>query len=449
MVFILLALSFVEGLITFLSPNELRTTVLEYAIPVFTRVETFQKYGKLTFGVIKNCEIDGNFRQEDVVVAFSDDIGNCDLYNISSSVKRQNGGAFLAIRGDNENENEWEKEIYENGSNQDNTYGTFLGFALEIYCLVLFKAESLLKSYKDKSTIWITYSYKPIPSTYSPFLEYGVSSKFIKNEAFFYELENLGDDTILNAKNLDLYLDYDFIVDINSDQLYDLYSKDKDCAVVELDSKRGVAYCSNSTDEMTGKEALTVLTVLMNYYYSIPCGESIDGFVNFLSEVFLTCNRVYTTECMVETLFKFQIEPNLNYNILYLRARKPSYYNYYYSINGVNIYNPGSMKIAYSFGNQYFADESKVYLDTCNDGCYYKYLYDSICTDSCNTTSCNYGNLQCLQENNCFRFMLGDGYCNSVCPSDPDCSSEKSNDNDGYYFLLLIIIVPIIGVILL
>lgn len=168
-----------------------------------------------------------------------------------------------------------------------------------------------------------------------------------------------------------------------------------------------------------------------------------------MSQVFLTCNRVYTTECMIESLIKFNVEPNLDYNILYLRARKSNYYKYFYSINGVNLYNPGSMIAAYSAGSHYFADESKGYLDECNDGCYYKYLYDSTCTKSCNTTSCSYGNLQCLQENNCFGFMLGDGYCNSVCPSDPDCQSEESNDNGGYYFLLIIIIIPIIGIILL
>lgn len=46
--------------------------------------------------------------------------------------------------------------------------------------------------------------------------------------------------------------------------------------------------------------------------------------------------------------------------------------------------------------------------------------------------------MNCLQSDNCYTFMLGDGNCNDFCSSDPDCPSPKSVH-------VAAIIVPIIG----
>lgn len=75
------------------------------------------------------------------------------------------------------------------------------------------------------------------------------------------------------------------------------------------------------------------------------------------------------------------------------------------------------------------------------------YAHYHVCSLSCNVSNCNYDNLMCLQENNCYFFMLGDGNCNSACPSDPDCSTDDSND--GNYYLIIVILIPILGGILM
>ncbi|OMJ71836.1 hypothetical protein SteCoe_29846 [Stentor coeruleus] len=108
------------------------------------------------------------------------------------------------------------------------------------------------------------------------------------------------------------------------------------------------------------------------------------------------------------------------------------------------------MENFYIISNKNKSQYCKFYVDECDSGCSYEDLLDLQCSKKCNTTLCGYDNLNCLRTNECFNFMLGDGYCNSMCPSDPDCSYIENNNDSDYYLLIIAIVIPIIcGVLLI
>lgn len=188
MILFFLPIYLIEGLVTFLSPDELRNITLNYITPIFTKVEHLQNYGKLIFAKVENCEVRGEFSKDNVVVTFTSDIGECNLYTIASSVEAHNRGAYLAITsddyGDDKDNTDWENNIYMNYFSGDYIYGSYTDLPLNIFCLILFEAELLLKSYKDQSPIWIKYSYKEISRTHWAIIEYGPIQTILLTRCF-------------------------------------------------------------------------------------------------------------------------------------------------------------------------------------------------------------------------------------------------------------------------
>lgn len=455
MALIVLIITIAQGLVTFLSPDELRNLTLPYATPFFTKVELFQRYGKLVFAKITDCEVDGEFKDDEVVVAFSKDIGNCYLYDVAQSVERVGGGAFFAVVSDNFLDDygdfnfgyDWEYNIDSNYLNKDYIYYSHETTVLKIFCLVLLDGHSIFKEYESMSPIWVQYSYNQFLRTNSPNFEFGLTENFLRSENFFSELEGFVSYASIYIHNMDLFLDNAESYEYYSEEYYN-YLDEEQCVKVIVDSYKNCSFCLYTYDDNynpAGYETLMAMTLILNYYYSFSSTDYIDGFVYFFNSLIRSCYNEYTSNCISNVLIEYEAVPNFNTFILYQHNRNSYISEYYYSLNEVFIYTTGVMEPSFIFSNIYEAEYSNFYVDGCDDGCSFVDLLDLTCSDKCNSTRCSYDNLNCIQNNECFSFMLGDGYCNSVCPSDPDCPIDETNDSDDDYFLIVVIVIPIIG----
>lgn len=441
MVIFLLFINLSEGLVAFLSPDELRNITLEYAVPVFTSIEFLQNYGKLVFVSIKNCEYDRTFEIDEVVAVFSEDIEECSLYDLVKNARINQAKAFFAIASDDHDGYSWENNITFNDYSQEFTFNSFESSHLDIFCLVLLNVHSKLNKYKDESPIWIQYSYKQFPRSENPVIEFSLTSNFSRNSIFFNEFKEI--NTEINSDQFNLF----FIPDKSLNYYdcgYEYGYEEENCLIVNITSNKNITYCLYPDYPTKGKERLVVISLIMNYYYTYY--SCITDFSDFLSELYSKCNDAYSINCTSNVLTSFSVVPIKDPYVLYMKCKYVESTYYAYSINNVFIYTSKFINEAYSYSdvNQL---EGNDYLETCNAGCNYKDLYDLECSKACNNSLCNYDNLDCLMITNCHTFMQEDGYCSSLCPSDPDCSNTGSSysKND----ILLIIIISIIGGILL
>ena len=67
----------------------------------------------------------------------------------------------------------------------------------------------------------------------------------------------------------------------------------------------------------------------------------------------------------------------------------------------------------------------------CNNNVCVDNPHTNQCSLSCNTSDCGFDNLKCLEADNCYSFMIGDGNCNNACINDPDCKNNQYNTTDS------------------
>ncbi|OMJ71837.1 hypothetical protein SteCoe_29847 [Stentor coeruleus] len=284
MVFIFILITLAEGMIRFLSPDDLRSTTLHYAIPIFTKIEFTLRYGKLVFGNITQCEIDGQLTDDDVMVAFSSEINKCNLYNLAKSTKSKGGGAFLAVASEfflqNQSYYEWEDDIYYNNYTQEYVYHSDNIKSLDIFSLVLLDAHSILKHYINKPNIWIEYSYKQFLRTNSPNFEFAITSDFYRTDLFFTELLYFCSKMQIFVYNLDLFFIYDKAIYYYNDEENDEVFDEENCIMINTDSNMNVSYCIYPSNAK-GYERLLAITLVLNYYYSFLSTDYAFYFVDF------------------------------------------------------------------------------------------------------------------------------------------------------------------------
>ncbi|OMJ75123.1 hypothetical protein SteCoe_25825 [Stentor coeruleus] len=77
----------------------------------------------------------------------------------------------------------------------------------------------------------------------------------------------------------------------------------------------------------------------------------------------------------------------------------------------------------------------------CSDECPYEVQSLKKCFPKCNTTSCGYSNMHCLEVegNNCYSFMINDGNCNFGCENDSDCDTDSQYTNTEIIMLSIFI----------
>ncbi|OMJ92184.1 hypothetical protein SteCoe_5053 [Stentor coeruleus] len=441
---LLLSISCAQGFIKFITPDELKNLTVFEEIATFSKVQLLPSYGKLAFADIDNCEIKGSYNENDVITIFQNDFDiECNVRDIAISAMHTGGGAFMLILRDDFDDYYYYYIGNYNGEGEELVYPYEGSDQINIFCLIIYGAEKNLKDYKKMSTIWVNYGYKTIPQESSPRIKYFMASDYSVDRIFFDELDKL-DELYKLGYYENLYL-YNFEpVFLYYDWNYDY--EDEDC-VNTNNTVYNISFCLYSNYYATGYERVMSTVIILNYYYSLPSFDFLYDFLSFLSDVYVYCENDYSEQCISEIVVNHGGIPNADPNILTIHHSEFYLTIPCYSINGVFIYTQGYLTEAYKIG--IYMSGCKCYLDECDDDCTYYQLTDLTCNPKCNSTSCGYDNLVCLQENNCYIFTYGDDYCSESCLIDPDCDKKESSSNENLYFLLKIIIPAVGGVIII
>ncbi|OMJ68499.1 hypothetical protein SteCoe_34022 [Stentor coeruleus] len=426
MIILLLSISCAQGFLNFITPDELKNLTAYEEIATFSPVQFLPNYGKLAFADVNDCEVNGNYDKEDVITIFQNDLDDyCEILELATSAKHAGGGAFVFILSDDDYYY-YDKINYEG---EELVYAYEGNDKIDIFCLIVYGGiDKALKDYKN-STVWVNYGYKTIPREYSPKIKYFMASDYSIDAIFFSELNDLDYYEDLSLYNLELV----FLSD------YDTYDYESGyCVNTNNSLAYDISYCLYSNDYATGYQKIMSTVIILNYYYSLPPNYYLYYFLSFLYDVYDTCFYDYGEECISEIVTYYEGVPNTDPYILVLHHTEFYLTIPCYSVNGVFIYTQGYLTEAYILGyyNSYYG---------CDDDCMYYELTDLNCKHECNSTVCGYDNLLCLQENNCFIFTYGDGYCSQSCLSDPDCETSLDSSSDDYPYLLLKILIPIIG----
>ena len=77
----------------------------------------------------------------------------------------------------------------------------------------------------------------------------------------------------------------------------------------------------------------------------------------------------------------------------------------------------------------------------CSQNCAYGSLgYRDSCAD-CNSSSCGYSNLACLQKDSCYYYMLGDANCNLWCKNNLECAADLPSRNNIIIILICVLVI--------
>ncbi|OMJ92185.1 hypothetical protein SteCoe_5054 [Stentor coeruleus] len=442
MIIFLLSISCVQGFFKFITPDELKNLTVYEEIAAFSKVQFLPNYGKLVFAYADNCEIKGRYNETDIITVFEKDLEyKCNIRDLAISAKDAGSGAFVLVLSFNEIYYYY-YDYYINYEGEELVYSYEGNEPIDIPCLLVYgDIESVLEDYKLNSTVWVNYGYKTIPQENSPKIKYFMASDYSIDSIFFNDLYDF-----LNYE--DLYL-YNFeLVFLFDDWLYDY--ENENCVSTNSTLSYNISFCLYSNYYATGYQRIMSTVIILNYYYSLPSFDYLYYFLSFLSEVNYYCYNDYSEQCVSDLVTYYGGIPNTDAYILTLHHSEFGLTIPCYSINEIFIYTQKCLFEALKVGKYY--SQCKNYLDECNDGCMYYELQDLICNPKCNSTACGYDNLLCLQENDCFIFTYGDGYCSESCLTDPDCKIESLEDDlssDDYPYLLLKIIIPIIGGVLI
>ena len=198
----------------------------------------------------------------------------------------------------------------------------------------------------------------------------------------------------------------------------------------------------NSSSYASGAQQLANSIEIVNYFNFIKQYEqSLSQFLAIVMEVYSECEFNYSSTCISSIFNEFNFSENWLYDSFYINW----YFLYtpyiipFYQVNDLYLY-------WINYLEKFYCSISLISYygcTLCNSFCTYYSLRNSIDCHYCNVSSCGYSNLECLEKDNCYSFMIGDGNCNKACNNDPDCLitifTGESDEN------LIIIIVCIVG----
>ncbi|OMJ67020.1 hypothetical protein SteCoe_35937 [Stentor coeruleus] len=415
--------------LSIISPDNLTDTTIPYMINTFSNPHLYPAYGILVFlNISSSCKLSQDQKSllniTTIPVIQGVDLYGC-LYSDISYESENSGSPGSIIVSDN-------AEFYDNFYNKDlvvkenNEY-----FSLFSFCIII-TSETLkiFDDYLDKQ-IWAIYSYAEIKQTEFPSVKYYMASDFDYDNDFFQNLiyiSNLFDIWRNELQFIFTYLDYDsFDYDV-ADNCY-----------INSDSS---AYCLPPSFNSTGIDRVLNSILLLNAYDRFS-NSDVYGYISYYLELINKCYYNRSAKCHEEVLMNYGIEPNYDDSVLkggfleneiFARA----------SINEVYIYD------FYYMSDLYVLSGTADFISSinCDAGCSTMNITNNICEKNCNTEKCAFDSLQCLKEDLCYTFIIGDGNCNSLCNNDTDCYQNivtNDSDNDDDKTLLIEILVPILG----
>ncbi|OMJ75122.1 hypothetical protein SteCoe_25824 [Stentor coeruleus] len=282
--------------------------------------------------------------------------------------------------------------------------------------------------------IWISYTYDYI-QTEVPEAQLVISGyhendkKYIESYVSLYKTLKL---SISNSSFTFQYSNYS-----------EFMSLTEDCIFFESNY-----YCLKNTNNSTGSEILTNSILSQSFYNEISQSNKPQKlFIDYLDDLTNICFQNYTLLCSYNLAIKYGFSGNINYEVL-KKAELNTLSTGFYRINNLNFYWPGlPLQEIYCLSSKVPNENCPI---LCNANCKYSDLTDNVCSIYCNSSSCGYSQLKCLEiYKECYSFMMSDGNCNEKCLNDEDCiSSHESKSNKYIVLISLTISLPILSMLI-
>lgn len=280
------------------------------------------------------------------------------------------------------------------------------------------------------SVFSVTYKYDDYIKSDIPFVELILNGNRDQDKYIVKSLIKLIKDYNIGYENLKIQIGYSKLANSNyKDCIYHKYK----------------FYCAYELTNSTGEFIIANLLASLTFYQSLPKNiNSILYFLEHLLYMYEKCGDNYDINCNINEIIDSGGGNHTNEELL-LTALLLDYPFSQIIINEMSFPWHKSFESGYcaSFNNP----PSRC--PKCSKECLYDIQSLDKCYIECNTSSCGYSNLYCLisGEQNCYNFMLGDGYCNEMCFNESDCQNSNyfSNGNivdNSKEIILLAVLVP-------
>ena len=403
-----------DSLFEIVSPDELKQEISHYAYANFGNPGYFSMFGKLVPIHLTACTFSAPLESSSFGLVYWNSTLNCPITDLALSVQSSGGSALVLVLPD---DNTFFYFTPDNATKAAETTIVVLGIS--------FSLGNTLLSFTEEE-IWTTYYY-PTSFTAEPVLTYYLTSNYTLDQTFFTALKTLSDNVAMLHSEFRL----GFI-----DDIYSKLNPDFDCLTTAL----GDSYCVPHDGTITGAQKLSNSIIFMNYYNSLTGTTSVNKLVTLVLNVYAQCLNDYSNDCLSVILQTLDITANTSTSVLGVLSNNSRADYVFYEIDGIFFYSLAEFEFSYCLSSS----SPGLSCSACSSACPYSDLYSVSCIESCNISSCGYQFLTCMEEDNCYSFMLGDGNCNAQCLDDPDCSSSKSVVTRTQ--LIIILVVILVGV---
>ncbi|OMJ69051.1 hypothetical protein SteCoe_33332 [Stentor coeruleus] len=413
--------------LSIVSPDILANSSIPYIITTFSNAHLYPIYGKFVFIEIdSSCDFSSDqkslLNKTTIPIVSKVDNNNCSFIIISNIVE-QTGSPGVIIVSDNISYYYNNKNGDFVNDNKDDLYHSYYTFAV---CLII--SSETFKIFEDyiQEQIWAIYVYSEYKMTKYPSFKFYMASDYDKDSDYIYNTKEVTFEYGMKKSNFEIIFSY-----IEQGNMLD-----ENC----LNSTDNALYCLPPSEYSTGRERI-LNTILSLNAFNIFEDNEIYNFFAYMMDLYYKCYYDRSVYCHELILAGFGITPNYNDSVLLSQGKIDSVIFPQISINDVYLYNPKYIWDLYilSSNDPYIASYE------CDAGCTVMNLFENACNPNCNTERCSYNFLNCLKQNSCYTFILGDGNCNSLCQNDPDCMTENSSNNRNDKILLIEILVPILG----
>lgn len=398
-----------------ISPQKIADKDIEVRAYNFGNPSFLLTYGELVKSSIENCDYTLYQQSKSTfVVLYNTD--KCDILSLAKSVQESGAQGVIFV------------------SSSNITAGILLSKDTrkdEISIIALnISAESgaLINKYED-GEIWIKYQHNPFLTFTSSNIELMLSSDFGLDKPFITKLEDF----------INTYADFIFIEEINIRPISVNQAYNEDNCIIY--SQTDFACADRFSSSITGANKLNITVLFLNVYSKIKSFEEFSGLLQAMIDLYSKCDIEKSIEC-AENVFSNHSLP-INYDPQVLSSKKDLDFAIpYYSLKD------STYLLWWSdYLEQAFCLTSSDSVNICRNltqSCTYENVKDSSCSSLCNTTDANYDNLNCLEEDKCYTFLLGNDFCeNFICPNDPDCSKPVIIDEFSDDLKLVKILLPL------
>ncbi|OMJ93651.1 hypothetical protein SteCoe_3350 [Stentor coeruleus] len=252
---------------------------------------------------------------------------------------------------------------------------------------------------------------------------YEIDENYIQGIKYLYDIFNI---SWSNFEFSILYLNYSENMSISQDCI----------------THNSNYYCSYGTEQSNGSTIINNSILSLSFYNSISSSDTpLILFLEYLIKLIAYCSNNYTLSCSQKIAEDFGYTSGLNYDLLETQVMK-NINTGFYIINNIEYYwSDLWLNEIYCLSSE---NPNNGCINKCDSKCEYKEINSGICYNGCNSSSCGYSQLACLEiVEDCYYFMISDGNCNAKCLKESDCEDQTGGSFVYVYIILVAILFPI------